>query len=413
LAKKKKKTNYLNFILLLVFISFIIYLVDNWRITKETYTVHEGVVENSIESEGTIIKDEKTVYAHSSGNVSFYKENGEKVKSGILVAEQFNDKNSKEISDEISIIDKVIEIKNDELITGKSSEIIYYEETEKKIQNMIFDENFSILLETVSSMNNDFSDIYSGYENYSIQELTTLKSSLISDISSDSISYYSPKGGLISYCFDGLEQKYTLEGLESLNINDIKKMDYELVNQVNSYIQHSDPIFKIIDNFKWYLAVELDRESANIIRDNRYLKIRLKKIDKTLYSTVTSLTDYGEKSLLVLMVDRYLYEYLDDRYINVDLILKEYEGLKVTKESMIEYEGQTGVFVSDANKVVKFRPVTVIGENSIYAIINEGEKVNIGSRGRVLIEEILYYTIKTYDSIIENPDNIYDGQILR
>ncbi len=113
------------------------------------------------------------------------------------------------------------------------------------------------------------------------------------------------------------------------------------------------------------------------------------------------------------MVDRYLYEYLDDRYINVDLILKEYEGLKVTKESMTEYEGQTGVFVSDANKVVKFRPVTVIGENSIYAIVYEGKKVNIGSRGRILIDESLYYTIKTYDSIIENPDKIYDGQILR
>lgn len=413
MAKKKKKTNYLNFILLLVFISFIIYLVDNWRITKETYTVHEGVVESSIESEGTIIKDEKTVYAHSSGNVSFYKENGEKVKSGILVAEQFNDKNSKEISDEISVIDKVIEIKNDESITGKSSEKIYYEETEKNIQNMIFDENYSILLETVSSMNNDFSDIYSGYENYSIEELTAVKSSLISDISSNSISYYSPKGGLISYCFDGLEQKYTLDGLESLNINDIKKLDYELVNQVNSYIQHSDPIFKIVDNYKWYLAVELDRESADIIRNNSYLKIRLKKIDKTLYGTITNLTDYGEKSLLVLMVDRYLYEYLDDRYINVDLILKEYEGLKVTKESMTEYEGQTGVFVSDANKIVKFRPVTVIGENSIYAIVYEGKKVNIGSRGRILIDESLYYTIKTYDSIIENPDKIYDGQILR
>lgn len=122
MAKKKKKTNYLNFILLLVFVSFIIYLVDNWRITKETYTVREGVVENSIETEATIIKDEKTVYSHSSGNVSFYKENGAKLKSGILVAEQFNDKNSKDISDEISVIDRVIEIKNNESITGKSSE---------------------------------------------------------------------------------------------------------------------------------------------------------------------------------------------------------------------------------------------------------------------------------------------------
>lgn len=413
MAKKKKKTNYLNFILLLVFVSFIIYLVDNWRITKETYTVREGIVENSIEAEATIIKDEKTVYSHSSGNVSFYKENGEKLKSGILVAEQFNDKNSKDISDEISVIDKVIEIKNNESITGKSSEKIYYEETEKNIQNMIFDENYSILLDTVSNMNSDFNDIYSGYENYSIQELTELKVSLNSDISSDSISYYSPKGGLVSYCFDGLEQKYTLDRLESLNINDIKKVDYELVNQVNSYIQQGDPVFKIVDNYKWYLAFELDSDSADLVRDDKYLKIRLKKIDKTLYGTVTNLTDYGEKSLLVLMVDRYLYEYLDDRYINVDLILKEYKGLKVTKESMTEYEGKTGVFVSDANKVVKFRPLAIIGENSEYAIVEEGDKISIGSRGRISIGEKLYYTIKTYDSIIENPDKIYDGQILR
>lgn len=233
---------------------------------------------------------------------------------------------------------------------------------------MIFNENYNILLETVSSMDNDFSDIYSGYENYTIQELAELKISMLSNISSNSISYYSPKGGLISYCFDGLEQKYTLNGLESLNINDIKKVDYELVNQVNSYIQHGDPIFKIVDNYKWYLAFELDSDSAELVRDSRYLKIRLKKIDKTLYGSVTSLTDYGEKSLLVLMVDRYLYEYLDDRYINVDLILKEYKGLKVAKESMTEYKGKTGVFVTDANKVVKFRPLDIVGKTVIMPL---------------------------------------------
>lgn len=388
-------------------------MVDNWRITKETYIVHKGIVENSIEAEGTIIKDEKTIYAYSAGNVSFYKENGKKVKSGILVAEQFNDKNSKEISDQISVIDKVIEIKKNEAITGKSSEKVYYEETEKNIQDMIFDENYNSLQEIISNINNDFRDIYSGYENYSIEELASLKSTLLHDISSESISYYSPKGGLISYYFDGLENRYTLDGIESLNINDVKKLDYELVNQVNSYIQQGDPIFKIVDNYKWYLAVELDRNSADLIRDNKYLKIRLKKIDKTFYGTITSLNNYGEKSLLVLMVDRYLYEYLNDRYINIDLILKEYSGLKITKESMTEYDGNIGVFVSDANKVVKFRPVSVIGENSNYAIVDEGEKVNIGSRGRMGINEKLYYTIKTYDSIIENPDNIYDGQILR
>ena len=413
MAKKKKKTNYLNLILLLVFVSFIIYLVDNWRITKETYTVREGIVENSIETESTIIKDEKTIYAHSSGNVSFYKENGEKIKSGILIAEQFNDKNSKDITDEISVIDKVIGIKTDEAITGKSSEKIYYEETEKNIQKMIFDQDYNILLETVSTMNGDFNDIYSGYENYSVEELAVLKSTLTSDISSNSISYYSPRGGLVSYCFDGMEEEYTIDRLETLNINDIQKEDYTLVNQVNSYIQHGDPLFKIIDNYKWYLTVELDKDSADLIRDDRYLKIRLKKIDKKLYGTSYSLVDYGEKSLLILMVDRYLYDYLDDRYINVDLILKEYEGLKLTKESMVEYEGKLGVFVSDANKVVKFRPVSVIGENSSYAIVEEGDKVNIGSRGRITVDEKMYFTIKTYDSIIENPDNIYDGQILR
>ena len=182
---------------------------------------------------------------------------------------------------------------------------------------------------------------------------------------------------------------------------------------MNKTIKNNEPIYKVIDNFDWFMAFEIDKSHMDAIRDQNTLKIRLKKIDKVINTTIFRVQDYGEKSLLILQTDKFLHDYLEDRYINVDVILKEFNGLKIRKESIIEQNGLIGVYVSDTNKVVRFRPVDIIGENMEYAIVDGGEKVSVGSRGRILVNGEQINTIKIYDSIIVKPENVYDGQILR
>lgn len=198
-----------------------------------------------------------------------------------------------------------------------------------------------------------------------------------------------------------------------ISLNDVKKLNYQNYTTLNKTISNNEPMFKIIDNFDWFLAFEIDKSYMSDLQDKNNLKIRLKKIDKVINTTIFRIQDYGEKFLLILETDKFLHDYIDDRYIKVDVILHEFSGLKIHKDSIVEQDGLIGVYVSDTNKVVRFRPVEIIGENQDFAVVDEGEKVNVGSRGRILINGESYNTIKIYDNIIVKPENVYDGQILR
>lgn len=414
MAKKKKKTNFYNFILFLVFISFIIYLIDNWKITQETYIVYDDVLENSIEVESVIIKDEKIVFSNSHGSATFFKDSGERVKSGSLIAQQYSDNNSKNMSDEIKIIDEIINIKQGIKKTNISAGNAYFNEIKIEIQDAILQENYEAALLAINGLNSDeYNDKYYAYENYSVNELISLKESLRKNISSDKISYYSPMGGLITYIFDGLENMYSIDRIQSLNLNDISKLESKMVNTQDKSIQSGEGLFKIIDNFEWYIAAEINKEYYDTIFEDKYVKIRLNRIEKTIYGEIFRAEAYGDRVLIVFKLDKFLHEYLNDRYIKINIITQEFSGLKLTKQSLVKSGELEGVYVCDANKIVKFRPINIIGENEEFVVVDEGEKMNIGSRGRIEINGDTYFTVKTYDSIVMNPENIYDGQILR
>lgn len=414
MAKKKRKANIFNFILLLLFLSFVIYLIDNWRVTQETYVLNEDTLEITLEIEAAIMKDERIVHALSDGDVSLFKKQGDRVKSGILIAQQFNDYDSKSISDELNIINEIISVKQGNKVSNDKVGTSYYNEIKSDIQSAIFSKDYQYVMTTVNNLDtNDFNYRYSGYESYTLAELINHRDSLRKSISSEKISYYSPGGGIVSYSFDGLEMVYSIDRLSEISLNDVRKLNYQNYTTLNKTINNNEPMFKIIDNFDWFLAFEIDKSYMTDLQDKNNLKIRLKKIDKVINTTIFRVQDYGEKFLLILETDKFLHDYLDDRYIKVDVILHEFSGLKIHKDSIVEQDGLIGVYVSDTNKVVRFRPVEIIGENLDYAVVDEGEKVNVGSRGRILINGEYFNTIKIYDNIIIKPENVYDGQILR
>ncbi|MDP3385607.1 MAG: HlyD family efflux transporter periplasmic adaptor subunit [Eubacteriales bacterium] len=414
MAKKKRKANVFNFILLLLFLSFLIYLIDNWRVTQETYVLNEGTLEITLEIDAAVIKDERIVYALSDGDVSLLKKQGDRVKSGILIAQQFNDYDSKTISDELNIINEIISVKQGNKVSNDKVGSSYNNEIKNDIQNALFSKDYRYVMTTVNNLDtSDFNYRYSGYESYSLEELISHRDSLRKSVSSEKISYYSPSGGIVSYSFDGLEMVYAIDRLAEISLNDVRKLNYQNYNTLNKTIKNNDPMFKIIDNFDWFFAFEIDKSYMTDIQDKNNLKIRLKKIDKVINTTVFRVQDYGEKSLLILQTDKFLHDYLDDRYIKVDLILHEFSGLTIHKDSIVEQDGLIGVYVSDTNKVVRFRPVEIIGESEEFAVVNEGEKVTVGSRGSLLINGEYFNTIKIFDNIIVKPENVYDGQILR
>jgi putative membrane fusion protein len=397
-----------------VFISFVIYLIDNWKTNQNTYIVYQDTIENKLEVEVALVKKEKIIFSNADGSAVFFKNHGEKVKSGILIAQQYNDDHSKSLSDEIKMIDEMIEIKQGIKNANHSVGSARYDAIELEIQQSLLNSDYSNVLLLIESVNSsEFNDKYYAYEMYTVEELINLKNSLNKNILSDKVSYYSPSGGLVSYQFDGLENIYSFERIDQINLNDARKFDLKTENTVDAKLKPENPLYKIVDNFEWYLVGDIPSEHYDILSTKKYIKIRLNKIDKTIYVEPYRLQKYGERLLVVFKADRFLYQYLDDRYIQIDIILEEFSGLKIQRGSIMKLDGVTGVYVADANKIVKFRPINIVGENEACVVVEEGNKLNVGSRGTIIIGEKNYSTIMTYDSVVLDPENVYEGQILR
>jgi len=118
-------------------------------------------------------------------------------------------------------------------------------------------------------------------------------------------------------------------------------------------------------------------------------------------------------TFLIIEGDKYFYDFFNERYLDVEIILDKYNGIKIKNNSIIEKEGIQGVYVIGASKIVKFYPIKIIGQNEEISIIDEGLKYTLNSRGQVSLNDENYYTVKLYDKVISNPKEVKEGQILK
>jgi len=122
--------------------------------------------------------------------------------------------------------------------------------------------------------------------------------------------------------------------------------------------------------------------------------------------------NYGsEQSVLILYFDDYFYKIYDKRYVNLELITDIYEGLKINAKSLTQLNGLTGVYVQDASNIIKFFPVEIIGKDEEYVIIDPGQYVGDNERKVINIGDKVYSTVKIFDKVILEPENVYDGEI--
>ena len=91
------------------------------------------------------------------------------------------------------------------------------------------------------------------------------RNSHIADVGST--RYYCQKRGLVSYFYDGLEEVYTPENMQTiteknLELSDEEKQSYEVKECSEGSVQRGVPIFKIVDNNDWYLVCWIDSAEA-------------------------------------------------------------------------------------------------------------------------------------------------------
>ncbi|MBO5167037.1 MAG: hypothetical protein J6B90_10640 [Lachnospiraceae bacterium] len=306
------------FVFIFIYVCFYVaaYFKDNHI---KPYEVREGSLASENLYTGIIIREEQTVSATTSGYVNYYAREGERVAVGDLVY----------------TVDE----------TGRLSDYINNEEMGS---NSLSDKDLLELKSEIINFVHNFSP--QNYEDtydfkYSIQG-TVLKlanASLmdnISDVNGGDLGgmvelSYAPQTGIVMYWTDGYENLLP----ENVTASMFNKKEYEKKQILsNELISTADVIYKICNNESWSVVIPVDDVKANELAEEEVVKVRFMKTQQESWATVTILNNADGNTYAQLTFTNSMVSFVNERFLEVELLLHEETGLKIPNSSIVERE---------------------------------------------------------------------------
>lgn len=314
------------------------------------YEVREGSIVKDNSYTGLIVREEMVVNAETGGYISYFQNQGSKVKAG----------------------SNIYALSSSKLDTEAAAETDTVTLTDEEQKNLIlktqnFNENYNPQkFSSVYSLRNEFSTAVQGASN---QSKTAQLDALVAESGGNITVYPSVRDGIVALTFDGYE---------SLTEDTLKKADFDrsayestsLEDQMQ--VKAGQPVYKLLTSETWSVYVELEPDMADALSETSYIKTRIDKDSETVWADF-HIVQKGGYYFGCLTYDTSMIRYAEDRFLNVELILEDQSGLKIPKSSVVEKDfyvippgyltsggssSSTGVMVKDG-KEAKYQPVTV------------------------------------------------------
>ena len=268
---------------------------------------------------GVIIRDETVVYSQSAGYANYYAREGERVAKNALVY----------------IVDE----------TGRFSEDL---EAAAMGENRLTERELTEFRDEIINFVHEFDS--TNYDNtydikYSLKN-TVLKlanKSMLENISSLSgtsgvnINYfYAPATGIVSYWTDGYEELTAQDVTSDVFENKNKYEKKQMLN--NSLMASGDAAYKICTSEKWSLVIPVEAARGAQLVEEGYIKVRFLKNQYESWAEVKLLTNADGNTYLKLDFNNSMITFINDRFIDVELIVEDETGLKIPVSSIVQKE---------------------------------------------------------------------------
>lgn len=279
------------------------------------YEVNAGTLAADHTYTGFAIRQETVYQADTSGYVSYYAREGERVSASSL----------------IYTIDEKGEI--NELIQENAEEVD------------LTDENFSMIRSSVRSYVNDyddlqFSDVYEFQSSLQSSVMDLVNQNMLESLeeageSSMFSRVYSSGIGILEYYTDGYE------GITAENMTEemLDPSSYRKQNLKKEIIQAGEPAYKLAFSEKWSLVIPLTAEEAAGFQqeERRYMQVRFTRDHTTAWADF-SVIYVGSTPCARLDFNNSMVRFADLRYVEVEFLLKDQEGLKIPNTAIVEKE---------------------------------------------------------------------------
>lgn len=284
-----------------------------------TYNVNKTDINNNIIIEGLVVRDELVLNSEKSGYVCYYIRDGEKIKKNSMVC----------------TIDETGQVYNT-ISDSESYDGLLSSDDYNEVRNLIS-------LYKISYKDASFYNAYN-FENTlnnKVLELTNevLMQQVGQSTGTSLAAVSSPESGLVTYYIDGYE---------NYNISNVSKSDFDKSNYKKDTLKTGDiisagtPVVKIIPSEKWNIILPITDDQAATINsvyseegERLLFKINNSSYDVSMPFEII----YGnDGKYLNISLDKFMLNYMSERFVTVEIILEDDTGLKVPVSALTEKE---------------------------------------------------------------------------
>ncbi len=343
---------------ILIFVLIFIYIIGNiisqfFAPNVPTYEVRIGSIIDDNSYEGIVIRDETVFYSSGSGYLYY----------------QFPETSKVRVNSGIYGISATELSQNTVINTTENFELpsVTQEEIASEINNF----NYTF-------QENEFYEIYSFKDelNYIIGT-----ASFSNETDAGELPTYFEASELSTTNLDGI-LAYTIDGYEevtesTLSAEHFDKTNYQTKNiQNGSEIQSGDPAFKVITDEEWSVYILLSEEQFTLLGDTERIDVKFKKDNKIMTGDFSTLKN-GEERFGKITFDTGLVRYANERYLEIQLVLDDEQGLKLPLTSVTEesfYEIPVDLLSEDGNSVYLFNEENKYSSELSAKIYNKSEE---------------------------------------
>ena len=299
-----------------IFIYILIYAL------KYAYTDHVAiyeVIKSSIsednEFKGVAIRDEEVVTTKEAGYVTYYAASGARVGKNDMIFS---------IDEGGSAFDNLNkDVKDVELRESDYDEIANEIEYNRSVYN---DSKFYQSYSFYNDISNMVLELRTGalYEN---MEEVIRKSS-----AKNVIIDKSKCSGIVSNTTDGMEN-LTVKKIDESIFNSRK---YEHTSYITGdLLERNTPVYRIVKDDNWNIAIKLNKSQYNKLKEKENIGVTFKKNSLSTKASVKVMRKNDGYYAILTFYD-YMVNYIDDRYVDIQLAINKASGLKIPNTAITE-----------------------------------------------------------------------------
>lgn len=358
---------------MLIFAAIFIYMIFSvyTYLTKEKiqfYEVADGSIVDDKRYTGIILRQETTEYADSAGYVNYYVREGKRASVNTCIYS----------IDESGNLSSFLEEQNEGPGALTDQDLSNIRRQLNAYSTAYSDESFDSVYDAKYTLEAMVME-YTNFNALNSQE------QLIEEMGIRFKQVFTPVSGVVSYAIDGYE---------SLTVPQISETVFDrsqyarAVTKAGQRVEPGTPIYKVITDDSWSVVFPVEEEDALEFSSQNSVEVFFPGHDLVTDGVFTIVTGSDGKAYGKLDFDKYMVQFVTDRYVDFEIMTAATEGLKIPISSVttknfylvpVDFltkggdgleDGFNKEVYTEAGTSVVFVPTTVYYSNDEYYYID-------------------------------------------